>query len=69
LELQNIESPTDVLNATSLRDKKYLEELVLGWKYGNNFSKSQRSVLNSFQPHSNLKSLTIESYNGKSFSD
>jgi len=47
LELQNVESPTDVLNAASLRDKKYLEELVLGWKDGNNFSESQRSVLDS----------------------
>jgi hypothetical protein len=69
LELQNIESPTDVLNATSLRDRKYLEELVLGWKYGNNFSESQRSVLDSLRPHTNLKSLTIQYYHGKSFSD
>jgi hypothetical protein len=69
LELQNVESPTDVLNATSLRDRKYLEELVLGWKDGNNFSESQRSVLDSLQPHTNLKSLTIKSYGGKSFSD
>jgi Leucine-rich repeat (LRR) protein len=68
-ELQNIESSTNVLNATSLRDKKYLEELVLRWKYGNNFSKSQRIVLDSLQPHTNLKSLTIQSYGGKSFLD
>jgi hypothetical protein len=69
LELQNVESPTDVLNATSLRNKKYLEELVLGWKYGNRFSEGQRSVLDSLRPHRNLKSLTIQSYGGKSFSD
>jgi hypothetical protein len=69
LELQNVKSPTDVLNATSLRDRKYLEELVLGWKDGNNFSESQRSVLDSLQPHTNLKSLTIQYYSGKSFSD
>jgi Leucine-rich repeat (LRR) protein len=69
LELQNVESPTDVLNATSLRDRKYLEELVLGWKDGNNFSESQRSVLDSLRPHTNLKSLTIKSYGGKSFPD
>jgi Leucine-rich repeat (LRR) protein len=37
LELQNVESPTDVLNATSLRDRKYLEKLVLRWKDGNDF--------------------------------
>jgi hypothetical protein len=69
LELQNVESSTDVLNATSLRDRKYLEELVLGWEYGNNFSESQKSVLDSLRPHTNLKSLTIQLYGGKSFSD
>jgi Leucine-rich repeat (LRR) protein len=69
LELQNVESPTDVLNATSLRDRKYLEELVFEWKDSSNFSESQRSVLNSLRPHTNLKSLTIQSYGGKSFSD
>ncbi|XP_062174506.1 putative disease resistance RPP13-like protein 1 [Alnus glutinosa] len=67
-ELQNVESPTDVLNASSLRVKKYLEKLVLRWKYENNFSESQRSVLDSLQPHTNLKSLTIQYYGGKSFS-
>ncbi|XP_062174614.1 putative disease resistance RPP13-like protein 1 [Alnus glutinosa] len=69
LELQNVESPTDVLNATSLRDRKYLEKLELRWKYDNNFSESQRSILDSLQPHTNLKSHTIKSYSGKSFSD
>jgi hypothetical protein len=69
LELQNVESLTDALNATSLKDRKYLKELVLGWKDGNNFSESQRSVLDSLQPHTNLKSLTIKSYGGKSFPD
>jgi hypothetical protein len=69
LELQNVESPTDVQNATSLRDRKYLKELVLGWKDGNNFSESQKSVLDSLRPHTNLKSLTIKSYGGESFSD
>jgi hypothetical protein len=69
LGLQNVESPTDVLNATNLRDKMYLEELVLGWNYSDNFLESQRSVLDSLRPHTNLKSLTIKSYCGKSFSD
>ncbi|XP_059441946.1 putative disease resistance RPP13-like protein 1 [Corylus avellana] len=68
LELQNIESPTDALNA-SLRDKKYLKELVLEWNVDTNFSESQRSVLDSLQPHTSLKSLTIRYYGGKSFSD
>ncbi|XP_062174582.1 putative disease resistance RPP13-like protein 1 [Alnus glutinosa] len=37
--------------------------------YGNRFSEGQRSVLDSLRPHTNLKSLTIQSYGGKSFSD
>jgi Leucine-rich repeat (LRR) protein len=69
LELQNVESATDVLNATSLRDKKYLKQLVLEWKDGNTFSESQRSVLDSLEPHTNLNRLTIEYYGGKSFPD
>jgi hypothetical protein len=68
LELQNVESPSDALNA-SLRDKKYLKELVLEWNADTNFSESQRSVLDSLQPHTSLKSLTIRYYGGKSFSD
>jgi Leucine-rich repeat (LRR) protein len=69
LELQNVESATDVQNATNLRDKKYLKKLVLEWKDGNTFSESQRSVLDSLQPHKNLESLDIRSYGGNSFSD
>ncbi|XP_059463422.1 putative disease resistance protein At3g14460 [Corylus avellana] len=66
--LQNVESPTETLDA-SLRDKKYLEELVLEWEVHTNFAESQRSVLDSLRPHSNLKSLTIKYYGGISFSD
>jgi hypothetical protein len=69
LGLQNVESPIDVLNPTSLRNKKYLKELELGWKYDNNFSESQRSVLDSLRPHTNLNHLAIEYYGGKSFPD
>jgi hypothetical protein len=68
LELQNVESPSDALNA-SLKDKKDLKELVLEWNADTNFSESQRSVLDNLQPHTSLKSLTIRYYGGKSFSD
>jgi Leucine-rich repeat (LRR) protein len=66
-KLQNVES-ADALEP-SLRDKKYLEELVLEWKGDNSFSESQRIVLDSLQPPTNLKSLAIEYYGGRSFSD
>jgi hypothetical protein len=68
LEIQNVESPTDALEA-SLRDKKYLENLVLEWNVDTNFSESERTVLDSLQPHTYLKRLTIKHYGGKSFSD
>jgi Leucine-rich repeat (LRR) protein len=68
LEIQNVESPTDALQA-SLKDKKYLEDLVLEWNVDTNFSESERTVLDSLRPHTYLKRLTIKHYGGKSFSD
>jgi Leucine-rich repeat (LRR) protein len=68
LEIQNVESPMDALQA-SLRDKKYLVDLVLEWNVDNNFSESERTVLDSLQPHTYLKRLTIKNYGAKSFSD
>jgi Leucine-rich repeat (LRR) protein len=68
LEIQNVESPTDALEA-SLRDKKYLKDLVLEWNVDTNFSESERTVLDSLRPHTYLKRLTIKHYGGKSFSD
>ncbi|XP_059441940.1 putative disease resistance RPP13-like protein 1 [Corylus avellana] len=68
LELQNIESPNDALNA-SLKDKKHLEELVLEWNVETHVPESPRIVLDGLRPHTNLKSLTIKYYGGKSLSD
>jgi Leucine-rich repeat (LRR) protein len=67
-EIQNVKSPTDALEA-SLRDKRYLKDLVLEWNVDTNFSESERTVLDSLQPHTYLKRLTIKHYGGKSFSD
>lgn len=68
LELQNVASPTDALNA-GLKDKRYLEELVLEWSADTKVSESERTVLDSLQPHTNLKSLTMNYYSGKSIPD
>ncbi|XP_059461984.1 putative disease resistance RPP13-like protein 1 [Corylus avellana] len=68
LKLQNVESSIDALDA-SLRNKKYLEELVLEWERDDNFSESQKIVLDSLRPHTNLKSLAIKYYCGRSLSD
>ncbi|XP_059446574.1 putative disease resistance protein At3g14460 [Corylus avellana] len=67
LDLQNIGSPMDGKDVKYLRDRKYLKELVLEWKVGNNTLESHLIVLESLQPLSNLKSLVINGYGGKSF--
>ncbi|XP_059441114.1 putative disease resistance RPP13-like protein 1 [Corylus avellana] len=70
--LQNVTSLTDA-NDLNLVDKKYLERLALEWnsREDNTEDTSERQivVLASLQPHSNLKSLTIRGYDGKSFPD
>ncbi|KAG7950901.1 hypothetical protein I3843_13G140200 [Carya illinoinensis] len=67
-DLQNVASPLGALVA-SLNDKMYMEELELEWNGENNISESQRAVLDSLQPHVNLKRLSIYGYGGKRFSD
>jgi hypothetical protein len=68
LNLQNVLSSTEASYA-GLKDKKHIEELVLEWKADIDVLESQRTILDSLQPHSNLKSLTINNYRGQSFPD
>ncbi|KAB1226142.1 putative disease resistance RPP13-like protein 1 [Morella rubra] len=72
LELQNVESPQEALDA-NLKNKKYLEKLVLSWNdlecEDADILESQRSVLDNLQPHPNLKSLTVNYYSGGRFPD
>jgi hypothetical protein len=66
-ELQNVESPMNAKEG-SLRDVKHLKELVLEWRVDAiNASEVQIMVLDSLQPHTNLKNLAINGYGGKSF--
>ncbi|KAG6628434.1 putative disease resistance RPP13-like protein 1 [Carya illinoinensis] len=70
-KLQNVRSANDALNA-NLKDKRYLEELVLKWNPPEEvlgISESQRGVIENLQCHANLKSLTINCYNGRGFPD
>ncbi|KAB1212740.1 putative disease resistance RPP13-like protein 1 [Morella rubra] len=66
LELQNVVSAEDALNAR-LEDKDHLKKLVLEWKADRSISKSERAIFDNLRPHSNLRSLTINHYGGKSF--
>ena len=68
MNLQNVVSSTDALDAC-LKEKKHIKDLVLEWKADTVVLKSQRSILDSLQPHSNLESLTIKYYSGNSFPD
>ncbi|KAG7945986.1 hypothetical protein I3843_14G015200 [Carya illinoinensis] len=69
-ELQNVRSAEDALDAR-LKDKRYLEKLVLEWNPPKvlGISKSQRCVLENLQSHEKLKSLTIDYYGGRGFPD
>jgi hypothetical protein len=68
LNLQNVVSSTYALDAC-LNEKKHIKDLVLEWKADTDVLESQRTILDSLQPHSNLESLTIKYYSGKSFPD
>ncbi|XP_059435025.1 putative disease resistance RPP13-like protein 1 [Corylus avellana] len=68
MNLQNVVSSMDALDAC-LKEKKHIKDLVLEWKDDNVVLRSQRSILDSLQPHSNLESLTIKYYSGNSFPD
>ncbi|KAE8686823.1 Gibberellin-regulated family protein [Hibiscus syriacus] len=65
--LETVARAVDAKDA-SLKDKMHLEVLELKWG-GNNDgdSKHEREVLEQLEPHFNLESLVIQSYNGTRF--
>ncbi|CAJ2638898.1 unnamed protein product [Trifolium pratense] len=70
-ELGNVIDPADAVMA-NLKDKKYLEELHMNFykereEMNDSIVERNLSVLEAFQPNSNLKRLTIVNYNGNSF--
>ncbi|KAG6679368.1 hypothetical protein I3842_14G127400 [Carya illinoinensis] len=69
-KLQNVKSPADALDAR-LKNKKRLTSLELEWDptTGNISESDQITVLKNLQPHTNLKSLYIHKYGGKSLPD
>ncbi|XP_077249294.1 putative disease resistance protein At3g14460 [Tasmannia lanceolata] len=64
--VQNIEEAKEA----NLKDKKYLDELVLEWDGYDNSEDgmvNDETVLEGLQPHTNLKNLQIFAYGGVSF--
>ncbi|KAL6328491.1 hypothetical protein AAG906_038685 [Vitis piasezkii] len=71
--INNVVSVNDALQA-NMKDKSYLDELILNWESGwvTNGSITQHDattddILNSLQPHPNLKQLSITNYPGARF--
>ncbi|RHN66005.1 putative P-loop containing nucleoside triphosphate hydrolase, leucine-rich repeat domain, L [Medicago truncatula] len=66
--LEYVINPEDAARA-NLKDKRHVEELNM--KYSDNFkfniNRRESDVIEALQPNSNLKRLTIEGYNGRSF--
>ncbi|XP_028789896.1 putative disease resistance RPP13-like protein 1 [Neltuma alba] len=66
LGLQNVVSSSAAL-AVNLRSKIHLKELTLEWCIDNKKSPHDKDVLENFQPHENLKKLSIGNYGGIDF--
>ncbi|GFZ02616.1 NB-ARC domain-containing disease resistance protein [Actinidia rufa] len=66
--LQNVVGGMDAV-AAKLREKIYLEELVLEWGSTTDDSQNERDVLGKLQPHTNLNRLGIKNYGGTRFPD
>ncbi|XP_060667522.1 putative disease resistance RPP13-like protein 1 isoform X2 [Ziziphus jujuba] len=64
--LQNVSNIGNAMEA-NLKDKKYLNELGLTWSGRPDDSLRVREVLDSVQPHTNLKKLIVKFYGGTKF--
>lgn len=65
-KLQHVVDATDALEA-SLKDKPYLDELVLEWDNNNDNPENDMDVLDKLQPNRCLKMLTVKCYGGAKF--
>lgn len=66
--LQNVGDVGNVSKA-NLKDKIFLNELVLKWGGDAEDSQKEREILNRLQPHANLEKLNVELYGSTKFPD
>ncbi|XVF24393.1 hypothetical protein REPUB_Repub13aG0124100 [Reevesia pubescens] len=66
--LHNVFQPADALMA-NLRDKKYLDELILKWAPGTHIAHYETMVLDRLRPHEYLKKLRIQHFGGSNLPD
>ncbi|XP_062081276.1 putative disease resistance protein At3g14460 [Humulus lupulus] len=71
LEISGLEHVREVRDVSEgiLKNKKYLNKLILLWNGVADSSTKEREVLDALQPHVNLKVLKIRDYNGTSLPD
>ncbi|KAL1324696.1 putative disease resistance protein At3g14460 [Arachis ipaensis] len=69
LTISKLENVVYAKNASDakLKEKKSLHELMLQWSNGKHSNGNEMEVLESLEPHKDLKRLTVEYYNGASF--
>ena len=66
-KLQNVKCSRDAMEA-NLKDKRYLDELVLVWDEEASDVIQNGDVIDNLQPHTNLKRLSIIGFGGSRFS-
>ena len=66
-KLQNVMCSRDAMEA-NLKDKRYLDELVLEWDEEASDVIQNGDVIDNLQPHTNLKRLSIIGFGGSRFS-
>ncbi|KAK8928462.1 putative disease resistance protein [Platanthera zijinensis] len=65
--LSNIIGVDDAMEA-NMKNKEFIGKLILEWNSIDFCSKSYMSVLESLQPHTNIKELVMENYEGRKLS-
>ncbi|XP_057744498.1 disease resistance protein RGA2-like [Arachis stenosperma] len=74
LELKKLENIVDVKEAENARitNKNLINKLYMKWSSGDDMvpnTKAERDILDSLEPHNNLKELRIKGYKGTIFPD